>query len=177
MRRVQPEGPYMLGGWSFGGLVAYEMAQLLQRAGQEVGLLGLIDTHTRAALEIEIDDEALLRQFKSDMNAMNGSEGAGLDSDHLNRLFHVFRANAQATVRYEPQPYEGRITYFRASDRLSEYAIDPIDDWRNLAGDGVEVHVAPGNHYTMLKEPAVLVLADRLKLCLKLTQKVEAARR
>jgi amino acid adenylation domain-containing protein len=177
MRRVQPEGPYMLGGWSFGGLVAYEMAQLLQRAGQEVGLLGLIDTHTRAALEIEIDDEALLRQFKSDMNAMNGSEGAGLDSDHLNRLFHVFRANAQATVRYEPQPYEGRITYFRASDRLSEYAIDPIDDWRNLAGDGVEVHVAPGNHYTMLKEPAVLVLADWLKLCLKLTQKVEAARR
>jgi amino acid adenylation domain-containing protein len=168
IRRVQPEGPYMLGGWSFGGLVAYEMAQQLQRAGQEVGLLALIDTHPGTVLEIELDDEALLRQFKSDMNAMNGSEGAGLDSDHLNRLFQVFRGNAHATVHYEPQPYEGRITYFRASDRLSEYPIDPIDEWRNLAGDGVEVHVAPGNHYTMLKEPAVLVLADWLKVCLNL---------
>jgi thioesterase domain-containing protein len=144
------------------------MAQQLQRAGQEVGLLALIDTHPGTVLEIELDDEALLRQFKSDMNAMNGSEGAGLESDHLNRLFQVFRGNAHATVHYEPQPYEGRITYFRASDRLSEYPIDPIDEWRNLAGDGVEVHVAPGNHYTMLKEPAVLVLADWLKVCLNL---------
>ena len=177
VRVVQPEGPYMLGGWSFGGLVAYEMAQQLQRAGQEVGLLALIDTHPGTVLEIELDDEALLRQFKSDMNAMNGSEGAGLESDHLDRLFHVFRGNAHATVHYEPQPYEGRITYFRASDRLSEYPIDPIDEWRNLAGDGVEVHVAPGNHYTMLKEPAVLVLADWLKVCLNLTRKVEAAKR
>ncbi|HET7288458.1 MAG TPA: alpha/beta fold hydrolase, partial [Pyrinomonadaceae bacterium] len=168
IRRVQPEGPYMLGGWSFGGLVAYEMAQQLQREGQEVGLLALIDTHPGNVLEIDIDDEALLRQFKSDMNAMNGSEGAGLESDHLDRLFKVFRANAQATVHYQPQPYEGRITYFRASDRISEYPIDPIDEWRNLAGDGVEVHVAPGNHYTMLKEPAVLVLADWLRVCLNL---------
>jgi thioesterase domain-containing protein len=128
-------------------------------------------------LEIEIDDEALLRQFKSDMNAMNGSEGAGLELDHLDRLFQVFRANAEATVRYEPQPYEGRITYFRAADRISEYPVDPIDEWRNLAADGVELHVAPGNHYTMLKEPAVLVLADWLKVCLKLTRRVEAAKR
>src|SRR6185369_4049726 len=49
LRQVQPEGPYKLGGWSFGGLVAYEMAQQLQRAGQEVGSLVMIDTHTPAA--------------------------------------------------------------------------------------------------------------------------------
>jgi acetoacetyl-CoA synthetase len=45
MRRVQPEGPYAVGGYSFGGLVAYEIAQQLHRAGQQVELLGLIDTH------------------------------------------------------------------------------------------------------------------------------------
>jgi acetoacetyl-CoA synthetase len=45
MRRVQPEGPYAVGGYSFGGLVAYEIAQQLHRAGERVELLGLIDTH------------------------------------------------------------------------------------------------------------------------------------
>lgn len=45
MRRVQPEGPYAVGGYSFGGLVAYEVAQQLWRQGQAVELLTLIDTH------------------------------------------------------------------------------------------------------------------------------------
>src|SRR5262249_53897649 len=40
----QPEGPYLLGGYSFGGLVAYEMARQLRANGQEVALLALIDT-------------------------------------------------------------------------------------------------------------------------------------
>jgi thioesterase domain-containing protein/acyl carrier protein len=44
MRAVQPTGPYMLGGWSFGGLVAFEMAQQLQDSGEEVALLALLDT-------------------------------------------------------------------------------------------------------------------------------------
>jgi len=44
LRVVQPHGPYLLGGWSFGGLVAFEMAQQLQRAGHQVALLALIDT-------------------------------------------------------------------------------------------------------------------------------------
>lgn len=41
---LQPEGPYFLGGYSFGGMVAYEMAQHLQHAGQQVALLALFDT-------------------------------------------------------------------------------------------------------------------------------------
>ncbi|HEY9807298.1 MAG TPA: thioesterase domain-containing protein, partial [Candidatus Obscuribacterales bacterium] len=44
IQAVQPRGPYRLGGWSFGGLVAFEMAQQLQQAGHEVTLLALLDT-------------------------------------------------------------------------------------------------------------------------------------
>ncbi len=44
MRTIQPEGPYFLGGWSFGGLVAFEMAQQLKKAGYAVGLLAVLDT-------------------------------------------------------------------------------------------------------------------------------------
>lgn len=44
IRSVQPEGPYYLGGLSFGGAVAFEMAQQLRAQGQEVGLVALFDT-------------------------------------------------------------------------------------------------------------------------------------
>jgi thioesterase domain-containing protein len=43
LRRIQPEGPYLLGGWSYGGLVAFEMASQLSRNGHEVALLALLD--------------------------------------------------------------------------------------------------------------------------------------
>jgi thioesterase domain-containing protein len=44
LRAVQPEGPYFLGGWSMGGVVAFEMALQLQRLEQEVKLLALVDS-------------------------------------------------------------------------------------------------------------------------------------
>ncbi|WP_373270803.1 thioesterase domain-containing protein [Nostoc sp. T09] len=44
LRQVQPKGPYFLGGWSFGGVVAFEMAQQLQKSGDEVALLAMLDT-------------------------------------------------------------------------------------------------------------------------------------
>jgi thioesterase domain-containing protein len=43
MRQVQPDGPYYIGGWSYGGIVAFEIAQQLTKAGQQVGLLALFD--------------------------------------------------------------------------------------------------------------------------------------
>ena len=45
MRTVQPDGPYMMGGFSMGGEVAYEMAQQLRAEGQAVALVALLDTH------------------------------------------------------------------------------------------------------------------------------------
>jgi amino acid adenylation domain-containing protein len=44
LRTVQPSGPYYLGGWSFGGLVAFEMAQQLRSSGHQVALLAILDT-------------------------------------------------------------------------------------------------------------------------------------
>ena len=44
LQRVQPKGPYFLGGWSFGGWVAFEMAQQLQKSGEEVALVAVLDT-------------------------------------------------------------------------------------------------------------------------------------
>ena len=44
VQTIQPQGPYLLGGWSLGGTVAFEMARQLQEAGHQVALLALLDS-------------------------------------------------------------------------------------------------------------------------------------
>jgi amino acid adenylation domain-containing protein len=202
LRTVQSPGPYMLGGWSMGGVVAFEMAQQLRRQGHEVALLALLDSHAPTMLgrATDINDETLLLQFTSDIGGLYGLEQSltqkseseprsveehlrsllqhvvrtgsvppDLDLKQLSQLFQVFQMNVYAMLRYEPQRYPGRITFFRASEQLADISQDPAKDWRNLAADGVEVHVVPGNHYTMLREPLVQVMAEWLKVCLDIT--------
>jgi amino acid adenylation domain-containing protein len=57
MREAQPRGPYLLGGWSFGGLVAFEMAQQLKEQGEQVELLAMLDTMLHRTGEVEKNEE------------------------------------------------------------------------------------------------------------------------
>jgi len=77
IREVQPEGPYLLGGWSFGGLAAFEMAQQLRKQGQQTDLLVIIDAPAPARQ---------LRRFASadtaqilSILAMEMASGEGID--------------------------------------------------------------------------------------------------
>jgi amino acid adenylation domain-containing protein len=198
LRRVQSEGPYMLGGWSLGGVVAFEMARQLRGLGFEVSLLALLDSYV-AATPGPPDDDALLVQFITDISGLyeleesltrepdlqsrtieerlasvlqevvrKGYAPPDLNLKQLTVLFEVFRTNMYALLSYKPQFYPGRITFFRASEQIAGISTDPANDWRNVAADGVEVHVVPGDHYTMLREPAVQVMAEWLKVCIEL---------
>lgn len=60
LQTIQPEGPYQLGGWSFGGIVAFEIAQQLHSLGHEVALLALIDSFNPTVLNKPKPDEAIL---------------------------------------------------------------------------------------------------------------------
>ncbi|MBD2774620.1 amino acid adenylation domain-containing protein [Iningainema tapete] len=51
IQKFQPNGPYQIGGWSFGGVVAYEMAQQLRKQGYEVSLLAILDSYVPILLD------------------------------------------------------------------------------------------------------------------------------
>ncbi|MBZ4410591.1 non-ribosomal peptide synthase/polyketide synthase, partial [Myxococcus sp. XM-1-1-1] len=71
MRKVQPSGPYLLGGWSLGGVIAYEMARQLREQGQRVELLALIDTYAPGAVKApepsEMDRLQVIGMFIQDL--------------------------------------------------------------------------------------------------------------
>ncbi|HEX5748907.1 MAG TPA: non-ribosomal peptide synthase/polyketide synthase [Archangium sp.] len=75
VRAVQAEGPYLLGGWSLGGTVAYEMARELRRQGQEVVLLVLLDSFAPAGQPTpEPDPATLLVGFAADLARSAGRD-------------------------------------------------------------------------------------------------------
>lgn len=206
---VQPEGPYLIGGWSMGGVLAFEMAQQLYKQGRIVALLALLDIDAPRAGEAVADfDQARelvrlvngmarvnkqappvsydeLRHLEPDEQAkfvlerLKQADLAPPDMDPA-RLLPLMRLRINtlhAKHHYVPQIYPGRITLFRASEWQPEdssyedgdrsRADDPALGWSALSSQAVNVHVVPGTHETIVEEPHVQTLADRLRACLE----------
>jgi thioesterase domain-containing protein len=185
LRTVQPHGPYVLGGWSLGGIVAFEMAHQLQTQGETVARLILIDTFRPNPAFAAVDDEAtLLRRFLADVQGQreakllrdNGHDlpidsattlaelldhpdvasllPPGIPPAHLHSWWQVFCANMHALHRYDPAPYAGPVTLVYATDQEDDAAAT----WQGFAPQMECVPMA-GDHYTMMREPQVQVLA------------------
>jgi len=184
LRLVQPQGPYFLGGWSFGGLVAFEMAQQLQTEHQ-VALLAMLDTPAPVASNKPSICDSLKFLFNT---AARSVWPYMLDYFHLMiaadkqrterlRMFNeptirpmlrVLQANSQAALNYTPKAYSNKITLFKTSEQPTKAHRDSTMGWRELTvGRNVEVHSVPGNHLTMLKPPYVQVLTQQLKVCIE----------
>ncbi|MYT22174.1 hypothetical protein GTW69_18055, partial [Streptomyces sp. SID7760] len=96
LRRVRPTGPYHLAGWSFGGLLAYEMAVQLRAAGQEVAILALLDTGYPESGHVPDDENELLEWFHEDL-----ARSAGFDptDQNLSVLRSALRSVADTPAR------------------------------------------------------------------------------
>jgi len=200
LQTVQPTGPYLLGGWSMGGVVAFEMAQQLHAQGQRVALLALLDGRIPTPDETfpEEDAEAILlveRYFGISFGPMESLAGlpkdeqlafvldqamsaglvpAELDVSQARRFVEHLRSDLRATQNYVLHLYPGRVTLFKASETLAGTSPDPTLGWSEWASGGVEVHVVPGNHANLIYEPHVEILAEKLTACLNQAQSAEA---
>ena len=90
-------------------------------------------------------------------------------------LKRVKAANGIAERRYVPRPYNGRIHLFWCSELAVRAYQDTRLSWADIAGDGLETHVVPGNHMSMVEEPHVQVLAAKLRRCLERTDQRRGA--
>lgn len=170
IRTVQPSGPYHLGGFSMGGLVAYEMALQLRRRGEEVALLVMFDTYATAPKSanqglIDLLLHPSWKQFASLPLAFRKKIRRTLLMRRLAEdLKQVMRSNARAADTYRLQPYSGHAILLRAgrSWRVSD---DPYAAWTRLVGELESIEI-PGEHMDILREPHVSRLAERLKGCI-----------
>jgi len=188
IRAVQPRGPYLLGGYSGGGVAAFEMARQLEEAGEEVAFLGFLDSFSPALPLRPLKERARihLRRVKSQgasyvlgtVERRVAYQASALKlrmSRELGRVFSErYRYEALqdswivAESQYRPLPWSGRATLFRAREEsaVSLWTAVEVSEqhgWERYVKGGVEVVICPGNHTTMCEEPHVRALAQKLR--------------
>jgi thioesterase domain-containing protein len=183
IRSVQPAGPYFLGGWSLGGVIAYEMARQLRERGEQVALVALIDAYVptpephplnvgalfaRDLLGTSlagVEPERLAPDALLETAVRAGLLPPGTSPEHGQALFRVFEANLRAARRYEARPGGGgRVVLFKARDAEG---LPEDGGWTALVGAALERHLLPGDHYSLLRAPGVRELAERLREALE----------
>lgn len=175
LRELQPTGPYFLCGYSFGGLVAYEMAQQLVQDGQEIGLLALIDTYCSPKSWFDFSTPTILGQLMAKLSTgVRRVHQKWLSLGYLRSqspeavLERMVAISERAIGSYKPQPYSGSMLLLRAAQlperaNLTPQFVDETLGWKTMVAGGVEVCFIPGDHFALLKEPNVGELAPHLE--------------
>jgi amino acid adenylation domain-containing protein len=191
IQQIQPHGPYFLTGYSFGGLVAVEMAQQLVAQGQKIALLALLDTsapnlpnirpslvksigiHLINLCKLNPEERAHYIMGRMEYRFRSDNEKDFLAKSLYNRadlnpgLLNVLDANLEAGQEYIARIYPGDVTLMRCQIQDIEHYLHPEFGWNDIITGKVDIHPIPGPHFTMLKEPRVRVLAEALQRCLQ----------
>jgi aspartate racemase len=176
MQQLQPQGPYYLMGFSFGGLIAYEMACQLVANGHKVNFVGLLDTYlTRGKQRLPYhriiynlfrqNPSVLLEKVKSKINDLVTADTYGTDF-----WPHIYTSPPDRACGngYQPRYYYGRVTLFQGfkSEKMFFSKLPPEQAWKKLLGDRLEVQQINGTHFDIFKEPQVKILAEKLIACM-----------
>lgn len=192
IRSVQKQGPYTLFGYSFGGLIAMEIAQQLHRAGERVELLGMIDSYVHehclpwnAWLHYQIGFVAEQWRMLCGMPAtqrgkfLRGKFDGALDRVRLRlgraahrpapeavglppMLLRVREAMRVAMTRYRPRQYSAGPILYVDARVPMEGYADPMLLFRRVARAGLKVVEVEGAHRDLIVEPYVLAVSRAL---------------
>src|SRR5205085_9460121 len=193
MRSVQPHGPYLLGGWSFGGLVAFEIARQMHQQGDEVALLALFDAEPFFTRDTEADyineagEQAIFlmglfgkvlpitaeqlaarspdEQMLYMIDVAKKANQIPLDFglSEARRWLKLLLAHRQAGLSYTPQPYAGPATPFAAAAARRSDEPVPTGGWEQFVTGKLQTRTVPGDHRSMMSEPNIEGLAAQLR--------------
>ena len=190
---IQPHGPYFLTGYSFGGLVAYEMAQQLAAQGEQTALLALLDSsapnlpnlrpsffrvvglHLNNLCQLTPQERSSYIMGRIDYRLKGNNQREFLAQSLYKRedltpqLLTVLDANLEAGQEYIARFYPGSLTLLRCQVQDVEHYLHHEFGWQDLV-ENLEIQHIPGPHSGMLKEPRVSTLAAKLKDCLQQSQ-------
>ena len=188
MRAVQPDGPYFVGGFSYGGVVAFEIARQLQEQGSEIGLLAMFDPdpprpyptksasyhadrylfHLSRLVRLNPADQFryLMHRLRNETWKLAPVLASQQEMPAQRALFA--RGSEAVLDRYRAKPYAGSATMFLASDTQWRHRPekDPRLEWKLLIRGKLDLIELDGDHDAMYHEPHVRILAEKLAACL-----------
>ncbi|MET7382994.1 amino acid adenylation domain-containing protein [Streptomyces sp. NPDC005526] len=193
IRRIQPHGPYHLLGYSSGGIAAHVIACALQQAGEEVGLLAILDTYPGQTLAELGEQEILadlLRWVGYDRRYLGrkplrhdkvveilrklGSSLASLEPHHIEAIGRVYANGRDLVHEFVPDRFDGDVTVLVAS--LDKVDISPTPEtWRPYVSGDITAHHLERSHNDLMKPAALAEIGRILAAELRRTDRSTAA--
>lgn len=192
VQSIQPQGPYILGGWSLGGVIAFEMCRQLEAMGDTVATVALLDSfvfdsetepelaNTSIAVRLfirelqqrfglahsgeqELPGDTVVEQLAHlEQQLGHGSEPTE-DALARQRLYQVFRTHFLAFLGYRPMPISAPLVLFQAAESFAQFGARHEVQWRRLTCGGLTLFRIPGDHYSLLTQPAAGMVAKQLQ--------------
>jgi len=183
MKAVQPEGPYLLGGFSLGGIFAWETARQLQEQGDKVPLLFLLDQYGPG---IHLSFWPKLRQYIINFIALSWRGklrffrdkyrwiaknikfklASGETKEQETQYREVMQSHLDAINSYTPAVRDGILDIFRSERPPRSAPPDEYAGWGGYASEGICIHKIPGNHFSMFQPPNNRIFAEELEKCI-----------
>lgn len=162
IRKVQPEGPYLLGGASAGSNISVEIAAQLKQINQEVGFVGLLDGWAYYPTNLEdkeLFENLMMRQYYI-MEQQFIDYGITLPEKLLQLQWHRSKSNHN----YIPPCLDLQLTLFKAKEILPIFeTIDSRSNhWENYSTFPIHIEIVAGDHETMFNESNAKFLSQKI---------------
>lgn len=165
IKKIQPEGPYILSGGSMGGMVALEVASQLMNEGEEIKSLIMFDT-LGPDLDFKVYGNVKMSLFTRTKKSLSWKYVKAVNFiktqfyilrqvsiPHSLRYFSIEDKNFAALRNYQPSLYEGNITLIRAPRTAKGWYADPYLGWRKVINGKIETIEINGDHDNFIESP------------------------
>ncbi len=171
IKKIQPHGPYIIGGASFGGTVAVEIAGLIENEGEEVLGIPILDgwaIYPDTLRDINYFESSMHRQYDYSMNQFLKQ---GLTDQQF--LLGIQKNRLDLLWKFALRKINYTILLFKAAQTLPIFTEieDPDNHWQKYSERTVARFIVPGDHETMFQFPNVKKLAFLLNQQLDLIEK------
>ena len=174
LKRYQPQGPYLLGGWCYGGVVAHEMACQMEKAGEDVRRLFLLDSHAMGneglvklseSMHAEIN-----REYFETCPLFAGLRESGMLDAMVTNAAHV----SEDMMNHIPSQYHGDVTYFKPMqipaaasessrmywETMMEFAAGNYEHY--CLPEKLRIIPTPHEHDLMMDDPSLDIIAPEI---------------
>lgn len=167
IQTIQPNGPYLIGGASFGSTVAIEIAKQLQDQGEIV--LSIISLDGWAFYPSLQNDEASFQNIMKEQNSRLLKKYLENNVSNSQYLLELQWHREKMLMQYEMPLIKTKFILFKAKSLNDMFQYDATYNWwENYTSQPIELHAVPGDHESMFYEPHVKVLANKLNDSLKI---------
>lgn len=186
IKKIQNDSKYLLGGWSYGGLISFEMAKQLNKQGKNIELLILIEPSIPSGIK-QTNENLLFIDFIANLTL---NKDININNDQLKLLpiaeqvkivlkqlkennilpqqyklskfqeqFTIFKHNVEAISKYEVQNLTAEILLFKSPN----YSDIAINFWTEKIKGNLTIYEILGNHFTIMTQSNAMVLAEYLQ--------------